>query len=372
MPISNAWLFLSSFVFSIATLAPTASYAAVNPPAQLISGYRPSTNKPEVLIYYSNETAPDERELRNYSTIINWLKSTRDPKALVVVDQLTRDLREFHEAVDIETHAIVQPSNADGTPTAVFIFTNRLGRKGHFLLKKKEEPGVQSLDFKTPIFDSYILSSNPLSDARTFKEALNAVVRLYNPNKYDFVLISKSHGASNLALTPRLAVRAEQTSPSELISLLQGNANPLPDWAKNRLGIQKADFMSILGKAGQDAGMFFRLVFLESCYSEVSTEDSQGTSTSVPHNISALVTTHGETPYRSVNYAELFNTSSNELFSARLIEQLASISASQKPVPSLPSNSMLSTLKKGLYYVPLLILTIYFVLAQTIAKRRFS
>jgi hypothetical protein len=367
------WLQLI-FILPLSLAAATPANADVNPPTQLIPDIERSAKKPEVVIYYANETAPDERELRNYSTITSWLKSSGTPQALKVADQLARDLNEFHLAVDQEVQSLTSSKNVDGNPVAIAIFTNRIIRNKQFILKTKESPKSTSRTFETPNFSSYILTSNPLSDAASFKLALDKVVQLYDPNKFEFVLITKSHGVGDLALTPRLAVRAEESSPEELLKLVgddnTGTEN-LPAWAKHRLGIQKTELMSILEDEGKRNGMFFRMVFLESCHSEFDTTTTTAHSVSMPHNVATIVTTHGETPYRTVDYEVLLNSSSGT-FSARIEKELSELAQTQRAASASSTRPMSAPIKRGIYFIPLALLSMYFFITQLRARQQSS
>lgn len=362
-PIRRQPLLYSLIFFTALAVGPRAS-AEVNSPAHLAETALSRAAKPEVVIYYSNETSPDQRESQNYETITHWLSSSGEAPALKVVGQLTRDLREFPMAVDQETDALTHSRGAD--PRAVIIFTNRLVRSGKFLVK--ETGPAKDTAIPPPKFISYILTSNPLASPETLQLALTETAKLFDPKLFDFVLITKSHGTSKLALTPRLAVRAEETNQQQLLALLRdenGNHEDVP-WIRNRLGIPKEELFSILNNAGKKDGMFFRLVFLESCSSELSQSDTPQTAIQMPTNVASLVTTHGETPYRTVDYASLLKDPAHEAFSAKLEKQLSALSQESK------TQRKGSSMWRFLYYLPLAALGVYFLLTQSLFKRPAS
>ena len=73
-----------------------------------LASMRPATSddRQEVLIYYANETAPDEAEARNYATFVDWLRSSELDKAHAVAQGLLQDVELFPQAVDAEVATI--------------------------------------------------------------------------------------------------------------------------------------------------------------------------------------------------------------------------------------------------------------------------
>lgn len=216
----------------------------------------------EVVVYYANETAPEGEEAANYDTIIGWLRTGDDPKQSRIADQLARDRRIFAAAVAVETNTLLcdLPGMEHG-PQAV-IFTNRLVRQGKCLMWRHGWQAFKETGFPAPHHDNYILTANPLSDPRTMRDVLACAARWFPPDKHQFILIAKSHGSGNKAITPRLVVRAEETSREELLRVTAGEADgdQRSEWA-GRLGIAKDEFFTILG----EAHIHFSLVYWEAC-----------------------------------------------------------------------------------------------------------
>jgi hypothetical protein len=121
-------------------------------------------------------------------------------------------------------------------------------------------------EFPAPQDENYILAANPLSRSETMTDVLAFAAKQFDPTRHDFVLITKSHGSARKAITPRLAVRAEETNRAELlrVAAAQRDDDHLPDWA-GKLGISKGDYFSILDDAGRRLNMHFPLVIWEAC-----------------------------------------------------------------------------------------------------------
>ncbi|MFO7903039.1 MAG: hypothetical protein ACQESR_27055 [Planctomycetota bacterium] len=84
------------------------------------------------------------------------------------------------------------------------------------------------------------LTSNPLARPEMFERALRQACRWFDPATHDFVLVTKSHGNAEMALTPRLVVRASETTKEELLAVATGALpeGQSPSWA-TRLGITR-------------------------------------------------------------------------------------------------------------------------------------
>jgi hypothetical protein len=222
--------------------------------------------KPEVLIYYANETAPDQAEGRNYETMIAWLVSSTCEKPQKCAESLRRDVRLFPAAVDLETYTIRHMLPASSSAAGAVLFTNRLVRSGKFLLFRPGWEEFQEAAFAPPQFDNYILTSNPLCVEEVFAAVLGEVAKRFDPGRHDFVLITKSHGSKTMSLVPRLAVRHEETSREEVLDVVEGTLpeSQRPSWV-GRLGVTKERYLTVLEAAGTNQGMVFPLVVMESC-----------------------------------------------------------------------------------------------------------
>ena len=231
-----------------------------------------SVQRAEVLIYYANETAPDDAEAKNYQTIIGWLRSSAHPRHQKVAETLEQDIHVFPAAVDVEVHSLKsQLPKTVGAPNTVVI-TNRLCRQGKCLVWRTDWPSVRRVDLKVPSCKDrdYITKSNPLSCPDTFQSFLGQVARWFDPGKHNFVLITKSHGSTESSITTRLRIRSETISRDEVLRralIQQDDAKPLDEGQD--IGITKEEYFYILGEAGKQWGMQFTLVYPEACCSTI-------------------------------------------------------------------------------------------------------
>lgn len=256
----------------------------------------------EVLIYYANETAPDVSEAENYATIMGWLRSSGDAGHRRVAEQLERDVGIFAKAVDVESAEIMLETLSLKSGPEVVIFTNRLVRDGTCLIWKRGAERFETIAFVPPDTDHLVLKSNPLSDRDVFTRALALVAEQFPPPLHRFVLITKSHGSREKALTPRLAVRAEETNREELLKVASPDTpdDELPSWV-GRLGVSKADYLTTLAEAGQQRDMRFSLVFLEAC--EAATEEVGPDR--LPPNVDRLLLMRQNSNYINILWADV-------------------------------------------------------------------
>jgi hypothetical protein len=256
----------------------------------------------EVLIYYANETAPQGREAANYEQIIAWLRSCGGAKHARVAESLARDRQIGSAAVDVEIDILLNgiPRLSDG-PQAI-VFTNRLVRGGKCLEWRHGWDRFREVKFPAPQDENYILADNPLSRCETMRDVLALAAQEFDPARHDYVLISKSHGSLRKAVTPRLAVRAEETSREEIcrVAAPDSSAEELPDWA-GKLGISKEEYFSILADAGRRADMRFALVYWEACNASTG-----GIGTDhLPDNVDRLLLIQHGANYNNLLYGDI-------------------------------------------------------------------
>ncbi len=335
--------------------SPGAATAAIKKPLKFID-FPHTSPKGEVLIYYANETAPDALEYKNYQTIISWLNTSHDKEAEKVASQLKSDSTEFQSSVDEEVEEIkraFQLKNiSTGQVAGAVIFTNRLSREGHFLILTPGMNGLSTGDLLRPRSDNIIEDSNPLATAAGLKMALSRAAATFDPHKYWFILVTKSHGAKELALTPRLSVIANGTNQKELIEILNNEdtiTHPLPNWIKHRLGTSKERYFELLEEAYSEYGMQFPIVFMESCESSIEKLDNEKRLSL--NSVGLLFSTEGSTPYRLLNYSILLNHfDENESLHEKFKNYLSH------------NQSKRTSAQKALYFSPLLCVFILFLI----------
>jgi hypothetical protein len=234
-----------------------------------------ANDRAEVLLYYANETAPDEAEAKNYATMQAWFRGHADPKLKLIADHLEDDRVLFQAATDLTIGTL-----ARGADRAIF-FTNRTVRTGKCLVVR---PGQRPTEtpFAVPPDPNYVLTSNPLAKAETLAAALAFAGREFPPETHEFVLVVKSHGNAKRVITPRWIVRAEETTREEVLAVAAGtHAGPLPAWA-GKLGIGKAEFLGVLAASG----LRFPLVDVEACGTPDSPEFA---AENLPPNVARLM-----------------------------------------------------------------------------------
>ncbi len=346
-------LILAAFVSSAGLFTP--SQAAINKPIRVNEA--PSRDQSDVLIYYSNETAPDPAELKNYQTIMGWLRLGNEKVASRIVGQLESDLREFRAAVDQETAAIVKAfvNLPPGDTSAALIFTNRLARDGKYEIIRPGHKDVGIGKFPRVRNSDLILNSNPLGTGDGLRSALQVAAKEFDPTQHNFVLVTKSHGKRNLALTPRLAVLSLETNKDEILKVARADGElqeNTPAWVMNRRGTKKSDYFQILSEMGAKYQLFVSVLFMESCASEdLNGEDNSSRS----KNIGLLFTTAGATPYRTLDYEYIIGQtgSSGKSISGAFAEALESKSDIVHPIADS------KPISKYWYYVPLLLMCVY-------------
>lgn len=261
------------------------------------------SDRPEVVIYLANETAPDEAERQNYETIIGWLNSEPSLKTARIVADLNMDREQFNAAVGLEVSDLSIEIPTQKSSGGLVVITNQLFRSSKCLLWKPGDDRVQAAQL--PIdsaHDNFILAANPLSRADMLEAALSYVAKQFDPRQHRFVLILKSHGSETKIATPRLAVRAEETNRDEILRIANSETpdEELPLWI-NQLGITKPELFSVLREVGSRQGMDFSLVFVEACHAarhRFSRDD-------LPHNVERLLLIRERANYINVLYADI-------------------------------------------------------------------
>lgn len=313
------------------------------------------SQKIPVLIYYANETAPGEAEKKNWDQAIEWLRGSDDKDVKAIADQLENDLRKFPAAVDDEIDAIARSASRSGY-VRVVVFTNRLARQGHFHVLKSAADDFRAAAIKLPEFEKSIYASHPLSHPAVFHAALVAVGQQFDPATHEFVLVTKSHGKRDMALTPRLAVNASEIGREELLALARTDAtvgrmldkddfidkenyldkemaldkddglqkNDLGDLNRPgaSLGVSKMVYVATLRKVGAETGMQFPVLFIESCKSQLDGVmlDSLRTREA---NIGRLYTSDLKgLEYKTLDYAALFERAAETDTFAEAVHQI--------------------------------------------------
>ena len=220
-----------------------------------------------LIVYYANETAAATAASDNYATLLRILRTNGSPAAMASVEELALEARVSLE-VSIRDADILRryASHADAD---IALFSNTAALTGSFGYQRRGEAAVEWRAMpRLPPPANRIMASSPLARLDVFRAALEAAASLYPPSTLDVVLIVKSHGTPEMALTPRLSADMSMTDEAEVIRQFltpSQAATPVP-WARIQ-GIDKLAFWQVLADLGDRRGVRFPLVFREVCES---------------------------------------------------------------------------------------------------------
>lgn len=225
----------------------------------------------QVVVYYANETTTQAVQSANYATLHSILRSSQNPAAGMIADALDQDAKEFPAAVRHDVHELMAVANRRGFDLVVF--TNALALDRQFLFYKGAGGTEEMRLLPTlPPAPSPSLASSPLSRPEYLQTALVEVGDLYAPDSLDVVLITNSHGADDLALTPRVFADLTIANAPDLLAALD---RPVPETVTPQLwaaypGTTKSAYWHALSEAGRLRGLRFPLIFRQACESGVS------------------------------------------------------------------------------------------------------
>jgi hypothetical protein len=350
-------------------------------------------NKIPVLIYYANDTyAPtsDDPAHVNKEALIRKIRSgkrTVGPEQDEILEQIaTRiddDWNSFRRVVDIDSRFLIQEickANARYR-MGLAVFRNF----GNDVSGQK----ITAMDYDRPFSFTYCrdngtamvattrvpyfqndfrYQSQPLSHPYMFKKAMEEVLSRFPPAAHRYILISKAHGAREIAIGPTIGVDVREVQDQEVWSSILGGASgtaapvlendkatmpilendkatmpilstpgPIIAGIEEKLketakqmnasglpyppGVSKTDYLSALfafGGGNPKLGMYLPIVFMEACKSDLRL--SQGTWITdlleqhkgmyaglSMENIGYLYTSDEKgLPYNTVDFRELF------------------------------------------------------------------
>ncbi len=274
-----------------------------------------------VFIYVASETAPNEAESENYRALIELLRRQGHEKLDQIAESLVRDLERFPAAVDEEIDVLGRrlPGLTGVAPAAV-VFTNRLLRRGRYLEYRPGWPGLQKvpLSFPIPRLENPIAASNPVCNPEVFSLLLTETARRFDPSYYEFVLMTKSHGNPEMAMTPRVSRLASDIKPEDLAALAGiGDRSASDHAAVPRLGISRRQYFDLLNEQGRTEGMEFALVYIEACQGHFA----EALKERLPANVRRAYVTAGGAQYRNVDFERLFDRMAEGVPLADALEQ---------------------------------------------------
>lgn len=326
--------------------------AKLKAPEVLNSAIAKGTSKKPVLIYYTNETRETEEAKKNTNSILMYMKSSMVSYSKNMVKRIESDRVKFANVVDEEV-AEIKKAVAQGSLSRVLIFTNLSVSKGEFLYNREGSKEFTKEKFNVPAFNNIVYKSQPLAHVDCFKEALRTAADMFSTDEHEFVLITKSHGAITHAMVPMVGMQFDEFRRSRLFKHLfptvktapparrvtipssaptastppknisnsasfiggkvNGNLNNSlaeeSDVLDGNKGISKQDYSSTISTLGKEKGMTFRLVFIESCFSELAPAHVEN----MNQNVGLLYTSDSTgLKYQTIFYGEVFAKESGD------------------------------------------------------------
>jgi hypothetical protein len=220
----------------------------------------------EIVVYYANETTPQAASSPNTARLLAILDHSTNPAARGMAQLLRDDAAKFGAAVKRNEAALVAAAQQRGFD--LIIFSNALALEHKFLVLRHGAT-LESLPLPAaPPAPTAALATSPLARPEYLATALREIAALY-PGRPDVILITNSHGAGDLALTPRIFADLAVTKAGELEHELETPAKPgepPPVWAAYP-GTTKSEYWQVLAHARQ---LHFALVVRDACESGVS------------------------------------------------------------------------------------------------------
>ncbi len=205
--------------------------------------YRES-NTPHVLVYYGvgPQRQPEQKNEQNidkhYSQLIDWLGSKDSPKHSELLDRIKEDQDKLPNAIASDEKAIAEglsygPKQFVGT----VVFTDKYAREGYALAHRRGA-SERRIPLAVPPATLNAERAHPLLRPQVFSNALKVATDFAAESGSSIVLIVKSHGDQNLALTGLMAELLEARSSEELFWALDACQPNAPVVAEQRaLGV---------------------------------------------------------------------------------------------------------------------------------------
>ena len=266
----------------------------------LISAIEQSTCSAQqlVFIHYTNETDPAGKDAENHRITIERLEQIGHDKASRIADNLRNEPQLMGDAISLDRELLRE--HLRGLSVILVEVDNRATREGFFRYWLPNETDARTVSFQVANTGDYIFDENPLATADGFRATLDAISKTFPPENHQFVLVTLSHGSSDLALTVKLARKHQEITMEEFKAMFSGDAidYPLPD-----VGVTKSEYFDVLAEVGDEFGMRFPLVILESCQGVMDAPLAR----EMPKNVDLFFSSgHRNLEFRSLPLAEIF------------------------------------------------------------------
>ncbi|AMV28370.1 hypothetical protein VT84_28460 [Gemmata sp. SH-PL17] len=184
-----------------------------------------------VLVTYTNDTKKTE----SYRQLTSWLRESTCHEHHALAERLDEDHIEFPCAASSDSAAI-QRGLAEGPEqfAGVVAFTNEDAQRGYALAYRRGEPEPRRIPLTVPHAKLNAEREHPLSRPQVFSNALKVATDFAAESGSSIVLVVKSHGDQNLALTGLMAELLEARSSEELLWALDACQPNAPVVAEQR------------------------------------------------------------------------------------------------------------------------------------------
>lgn len=274
-----------------------------------------------LLVYYANETSERVASSQTYAVLQAAIAKSTNPDARALGPILSRDAVAFPAAVQSDAAALTEAAVRLRFDLA--IFTNALAYEHRYLLVRGAtgSGAIESRALRelAPAA-SPILADSPLSRGDFLRAALSEAGNAYAPASLDIILITNTHGARDIALTPRVFADLSKTDPEALLAELDGapRAGELRPLGTLARGTSKLEYWRAIADVAAARDIRFPLVFRQSCESGLSGWSELQL---LPASVGAIAhTANGSISYRDIDYAAVFANPGSPF---SLVEQLA-------------------------------------------------
>jgi uncharacterized protein YjbI with pentapeptide repeats len=193
----------------------------------------------EVLIYYANETRPNDREKENYDYVVGLMNKSSKAFVKLAASKIEQDPEGFTKAVDedISEIEIGLCKNNSNKKFSIIVFDNGLSREGKYRyckpggdgFKTESSEELKKVYIKISEKKDFRLESSPQATKEMFEAALTLVSATFSPSEYSYSLITKSHGSSKKIMGVRLAVQGNlikdrENGESEFVTAVEDMA----------------------------------------------------------------------------------------------------------------------------------------------------
>lgn len=169
------------------------------------------------IVYYANET-----DSNSVNRLADWIIEGGVTEQATAAEGLRSDAEKFPAVVADEINQLVSGVSKDKS-LGLFVFTNALARQGTFQAMgvNESDPSIRNW---TPVKSKLkVFGSHPLAHPASLGMALQSVaahVGKTEMTKSNFVLITKSHGTSKLAIAQGYSPMHEANSAAELQAII--------------------------------------------------------------------------------------------------------------------------------------------------------